>query len=500
MAASHAHYPHVYPPPPHHYYGGADGYGGYPRSPAPPPPPYAPAPHPPPARPRYASPPRMSYQLEPYQRGPHGEPHFAPRPAPPQPAYAPPHSAPHPPPPPPPPPPPSYYTPLPPPAPHHYPPHRKRERDQPFESYDPYAPPSHAPMPSYPPPYPPSAPHPYAAPPHAFPAPHPTLSAPPYPPPSRYPSPPPTKRARADNTPPSPVLHLHNLPPATTEADLRSLGSAFGRVIHALILRTSHQGFIQFASIQQSTRMLDELEHAPVMVAGQSVHIGPRYSSRQELHPPTHSSASTADQPHATPRVDEEPPPVFRPLPPPAAPPAVQPAPADGRRVVLGPNRVLLLTVRDCRFPVDLSHFHQILAPYASIERILVWHKPECSKALIQLPSVEAAVIAQRALQGKDMFSGSNTLDIEYSALKELVIRKPSEKVQAPITLTTRLIFTAVPSFQRPISSQPSVCVAAVSPRRQARDYTRSGGHRPERSTSASVAAPPRAITANGSH
>ena len=234
------------------------------------------------------------------------------------------------------------------------------------------------------------------------------------------------KRIRADTTPPSPVLHLHNLPPSTSESDLRALGSSFGRVIHALLLRTSHQGFIQFESIQQSTRMLDELEHQPVLIAGHTVHIGPRYSSRRELHPPSHSASSSSPPPLHTPsRPEEEPASAF---------PAARSTPADGRRVELGPNRVLLLTVRDCRFPVDLSHFHAILAPYASIERILVWHKPECSKALIQLPSVDAAVSVQRALHGKDMFSGSNTLHIEYSALKELVIRKPSDKVPAAQT------------------------------------------------------------------
>ena len=102
----------------------------------------------------------------------------------------------------------------------------------------------------------------------------------------------------------------------------------------------------------------------------------------------------------------------------------------DSRRAPLPPNRVLLFIVHDCRIPVELSHFHSILAPYSSIERILLWHPHDSVKVLIQLSSVAQAIRAHEGLQGKRMFDGCNVLEVNYSGLKELVISKPSERAK----------------------------------------------------------------------
>lgn len=87
------------------------------------------------------------------------------------------------------------------------------------------------------------------------------------------------------------------------------------------------------------------------------------------------------------------------------------------------PSKVILLTVSNVLIPVTIDHIQKIFFTYGDVKKVILFTKNDQFKALVELPSAEAASRAVAALQNKFIFEGCNQLSLTYSLRNEIQIR-----------------------------------------------------------------------------
>eukprot|EP00771_Trimastix_marina_P004009 gnl/Trimastix_PCT/736.p1 GENE.gnl/Trimastix_PCT/736~~gnl/Trimastix_PCT/736.p1 ORF type:complete len:467 (+),score=110.36 gnl/Trimastix_PCT/736:88-1401(+) len=192
------------------------------------------------------------------------------------------------------------------------------------------------------------------------------------------------------SNPPSRVLHFRNVGPEISQADILALCVPFGPVANLIMLRSKNQALLQFQDITSAKNFIGYFSGSSnPNIRGRN--IFPQFSSHQEL---TLSS------------------------------------PADSN-----PNsRILLVTIQNPIYPITVDVLNQVFSPYeitrGTVEKIVIFSKSLGLQALIQFSSNECARNARSSLDGKNIYSNSCTLQIQYSTLSELTITQNSEKTR----------------------------------------------------------------------
>jgi len=213
---------------------------------------------------------------------------------------------------------------------------------------------------------------------------------------------------------PSLVLHVRALPTFTTEQELRSLLTPFGPVTQALITQHNHQAFVQMASLDAAEAIVRHSAQPPgFQLRGKAIFL--QYSNRKEIVAPANQQHGGAA----------------------AAAGGMGMAQAGGHftaphgHEISTPNRIVLLTVTNLRVPVTLEHIHAICkGTGGEVARIVTFVKKDAFKALVQFTTVEGAIQAKQALEGKDIFQNCCHVSVSYSSLPELKITTPSAKAR----------------------------------------------------------------------
>lgn len=65
---------------------------------------------------------------------------------------------------------------------------------------------------------------------------------------------------------PSKVLHIRNLPPDVAEGELTLLGAPFGQVVNILLLKQKNQGFIELCDSASAARMVNYYASMPATI------------------------------------------------------------------------------------------------------------------------------------------------------------------------------------------------------------------------------------------
>ncbi|XP_042494756.1 polypyrimidine tract-binding protein homolog 3-like isoform X1 [Macadamia integrifolia] len=191
-------------------------------------------------------------------------------------------------------------------------------------------------------------------------------------------------------TEPSKVIHIRNVGHEISENDLLQLVQPFGVVAKLVMLRAKNQALLQMQDVASAVSALQYYTNVQPSVRGRNVYI--QFSSHQEL--------TTMDQNVQGRKGDQD----------------------------SQPNRILLVTIQHLLYPITVEVLHQVFSPHGFVEKIVTFQKSAGSQALIQYQSRLSAVSARNALQGRNIYDGCCTLDIQFSNLSELQVNYNNER------------------------------------------------------------------------
>lgn len=194
-------------------------------------------------------------------------------------------------------------------------------------------------------------------------------------------------------TEPSRVLHLRNVGAEISEEDLAQLVRPFGKVTNLVMVRTKNQALLQMQDLASAISAMHYFKDVQPSIRGRNVYI--QFSSHQEL--------ITSDM-SAQPRKQQE---------------------QDSQ-----PNRILLITIHNPLYPITVDVLHQVFSPYGFVEKIVTFQKSAGLQALLQFSSQHSALQARNTLQGRNIYDGCCTLDIQFSNLSELQVNLNNERTR----------------------------------------------------------------------
>ncbi|KAJ7556550.1 hypothetical protein O6H91_05G088300 [Diphasiastrum complanatum] len=192
----------------------------------------------------------------------------------------------------------------------------------------------------------------------------------------------------------SKVLHLRNVGPEIAENDLLQLVQAFGIVEKMVVIRAKNQALLQMQDVASAINVMHYYSQVQPSVRGRNVYI--QFSSHKEL--------TISDQSGQTrrPSSDQE----------------------------QQPNRILLITVHNPLYPITVDVLHQVFFPHGFVEKIVTFQKSAGLQALVQFSTQQSALIARNLLQGRNVYDGCCTLDIQFSNLKELQVNYNNDRTR----------------------------------------------------------------------
>ncbi|KAI5067452.1 hypothetical protein GOP47_0017980 [Adiantum capillus-veneris] len=192
---------------------------------------------------------------------------------------------------------------------------------------------------------------------------------------------------------PSKVLHFRNVGSEISEEDLSQLVRPFGKVIKLVMLRAKNQALVQMQDLASARSVVEYYENAQANVRGRNVYI--QFSSHTELTVPEQSG-----QPRRQHEQDSL------------------------------PNRILLVTIHNPLYPITVDVLHQVFSPYGFVEKIVTFQKTAGVQALVQFSSQQGAMQARNTVQGRNIYDGCCTLDIQFSNLSELQVQLNNDRTR----------------------------------------------------------------------
>ncbi|EYC11384.1 hypothetical protein Y032_0050g1890 [Ancylostoma ceylanicum] len=185
---------------------------------------------------------------------------------------------------------------------------------------------------------------------------------------------PPMKRFRRDeladptNPEPSLVVHVRNLNPKATEADLIEALGTFGLIAYVTVIPAQKMALVEFEEIEAARACVTFAASNLIFVAGDAALFN--YSTSQNIQRLGFESEN--------------------------------------------PCKVLVITVYNAQYPIDVHVIHQICEPHGKVLRIAIIRK-SMMQALVEFESAEIAKKVKHAINGADIYSGCCTLKVEFA-------------------------------------------------------------------------------------
>ena len=205
------------------------------------------------------------------------------------------------------------------------------------------------------------------------------------------------KKMKVDGEP-SRVIHLGNIPPDTTPAEIINIGQPFGTVTNVLLLRHKNQAFLEMADVKAASMLVSRYANQSLQLRGRSVYA--QFSNHQELK---------TDQPNAVLRT------------------ANDSNGATGESSG-GENTILRVIIDNMICPVTLDVLNQIFSRYGPVLRIVTFTKNSSFQALIQYRTESEATAAKTALDGQNIYNSCCTLRIDFSKMTTLNVKYNNDK------------------------------------------------------------------------
>ncbi|RHY23355.1 hypothetical protein DYB36_003552, partial [Aphanomyces astaci] len=286
---------------------------------------------------------------------------------------------------------------------------------------------------------------------------------------------------------PSRAIAVRGLPKDCLESELLALVGPFATVEKCVLIPSKNEALVHLPDLDSATNLVTFYQSRDALVRGQKVVFAFAPPSRDSFDSSSHTS-STGPPSHRYPPVDNQhAPPSYdsRGPPPPssssyAAPPSYSssgppPSSYDQRRSferppvsgssydpphrpasttydrpsssfdrpppssypasaapdpISGKNTILIVSISKMDFPVNVDVLHQVFSKYGTVLKIVTFTQRGEFKALVQFQATEQAVAAQVALDGRDIYTGCNTLHIHMSTHKSLNVQCNNDKMR----------------------------------------------------------------------
>ncbi|OQR86512.1 polypyrimidine tract-binding protein [Thraustotheca clavata] len=253
------------------------------------------------------------------------------------------------------------------------------------------------------------------------------------------------------------VVFARGLPDDCLESELMALCIPFSSVEKCLLIPSKNQAFIELPDTTAASSLISFYQAHDAMVRGKKIFFA--FSSRGEIFP--QKPGDVSDSPRRDPRTrrsdrskersdsrtrsqprNSQPQPRDRSQPrqaPFSAPPEpyypYQQQPTyesnpptygeQGQR-----NSILMVTISKLEYDVNVDILHQVFQSHGNVVKIVTFFKGNEFKALVQMQTVEQAEAAQQALNGRDIYTGCNTLHIVVSNHLALNVRYNNDQTR----------------------------------------------------------------------
>merc|ERR1719450_162830 len=91
------------------------------------------------------------------------------------------------------------------------------------------------------------------------------------------------------------------------------------------------------------------------------------------------------------------------------------------------PNHIILLTVLNAHYPIDVNIINKVCSPMGKVLRIVVFKRGAIVQTMVEFEDVQTATQAKSNLHGCDIYSGSCTLKVEFAKTDRLNVKKNDE-------------------------------------------------------------------------
>merc|ERR1719370_1736259 len=93
----------------------------------------------------------------------------------------------------------------------------------------------------------------------------------------------------------------------------------------------------------------------------------------------------------------------------------------------LRPNHIVLLTVLNAQYPIDVQIISKVTQPIGKVLRIVVFQRGAIVQSMVEFDDITSATNAKNQLHGCDIYSGSCTLKVEYGKTDRLNVKRNNE-------------------------------------------------------------------------
>nr|CDJ97243.1 unnamed protein product [Haemonchus contortus] len=167
---------------------------------------------------------------------------------------------------------------------------------------------------------------------------------------------------------PSLVVHVRNLNPKATEADLIDALGTFGFIAYVTVVPALKMALVEFEEIEAARACVTFAASSFILVAGDVAMFN--YSTSQHIQRLGFESKT--------------------------------------------PCKVLVITVYNVQCPIDVHVINRICEPHAKVLRIAIVRK-SMMQAFVEFESAENAKKVKHAINGADIYSGCCTLKVEFA-------------------------------------------------------------------------------------
>merc|ERR1719471_1489793 len=91
------------------------------------------------------------------------------------------------------------------------------------------------------------------------------------------------------------------------------------------------------------------------------------------------------------------------------------------------PNHIILLTVLNAHYPIDVNIINKVCSPIGKVLRIVVFKRGAIVQSMVEFEDIQTATQAKSNLHGCDIYSGSCTLKVEFAKTDRLNVKKNDE-------------------------------------------------------------------------
>jgi heterogeneous nuclear ribonucleoprotein L len=90
----------------------------------------------------------------------------------------------------------------------------------------------------------------------------------------------------------------------------------------------------------------------------------------------------------------------------------------------LNPKRILLFTVFNPKFPINVEVIYKVCALVGNVRKIVCFERSNVVQAMVEFDTLETAVKARNTMHGCDIYNGCCTMKVEFSKLENLSVRE----------------------------------------------------------------------------